>query len=99
MIEYGHNTDYKTERDLIYFAGEGSWGDASDLVVVDVTELDGHFTEFIGELRDWELPDFMRWYVDNQTHDQTEGDTACDVCYRWQSGTEDEIIEELESVE
>lgn len=95
MIEYSE--DGKPERDLMYFAGDGTWGDASDVVVIDITELDGHFTEFLDELHDWERPDFMRWYVENQTHDQREGNSACDVCDLWKSGTEDEILEDLES--
>jgi hypothetical protein len=95
MIEY----DNTTHNDFMYFAGDGSWGDASDVVIVNVEELDGHFTEFLDEVNEWQRPNFMRWYVENQTHDQLEGDTACDVCYRWQSGTEDEILEELEAEE
>jgi hypothetical protein len=98
MIEYGNDTDYKTERYLAYFAGDGSWGEASDIVVVDVTELDGHYGEFLDELPDHQIPDFMRWYVENQTHDQISNDyTACRVCVRWEEGTEDEILEELEN--
>jgi hypothetical protein len=100
MIEYQQDTDYKPNRDFMYFAGDGSWGDASDVVIVDITELDGHFTEFIDELHDWQRPDFMRWYVENQGHDQWEGDTACRVCEQWDSGmNEDEILEELEATE
>lgn len=95
MIEY-ENT---IKDNFMYFAGDGSWGDASDVVIVNVEELDGHFSEFIDELLDYQVPDFMRWYVENQTHDQLEGETACDICDRWQSGTEDEILEELEEEE
>jgi hypothetical protein len=95
MIEYTNST----QEGFMYFAGDGSWGDASDVVIVNVQELDGHFSEFIEELSDWQIPDFMRWYVDNQTHDQWAGDSACEVCDRWQSGTEDEILEELEGEE
>jgi ferritin len=96
MIEFD-NANARPERYRQYFAGDGSWGDAEDIVVIDITELDGHFSEFLDELHDWQLPDFMRWYVENQTHDQWEGDTACRVCELWQSGTEDEILEELEN--
>jgi hypothetical protein len=93
MIEYTNST----QEGFMYFAGDGSWGDASDVAIINVQELDGHFTEFLDELKDYQIPDFMRWYVDNQTHDQWEGDSACEVCDRWQSGTEDEILEELEN--
>jgi hypothetical protein len=41
----------------------------------------------------------MRWYVDNQTHDQWEGDSACEICNLWQTGTEDEIQEQLQEEE
>ena len=93
MIEY-ENT---IKDGLMFFAGDGSWGDASDVVIVNVEELDGHFGDFIDELHDYQRPDFMRWYVENQTHDQMEGDTACQICELWESGTEDEILEELEN--
>lgn len=98
MIEYSVNTDQSIDRSLMYFAGDGSWGTADDIVLVDITELDGHFTEVIDELNEWQLPDFMRWYVENQTHDQQEHSyTACRVCEQWDSGmTEDEIIVYLE---
>lgn len=95
MIEYD---DVNTEG-FMYFAGDGSWGDASDIVIVNTTELDGHFTEFIDELNEWQLPDFMRWYVENQTHDQQEHSyTACRVCEQWNEGlTETEILEQLDA--
>lgn len=95
MIEYTNST----QEGFMYFAGDGSWGDASDVAIINVQELDGHFTEFLDELHDYQIPDFMRWYVENQTHDQWEGNSACEVCNLWQSGTEDEIIEELEGEE
>ena len=95
MIEYTNTThDF-----LLYVAGDGSWGEASDLVIVNVEELDGHYAEFIDELHDYQRPDFMRWYVENQSHDQMEGDTACQICELWESGTEDEIMEMLEEEE
>ena len=101
MIEFSIDTDHRPERYFQYFSGDGSWGTTDDIVIVDVTELDSHFSEFIDEVNDWQRPDFMRWYVDNQTHDQDEHSyTACRVCEQWDSGlTEDEIITELESEE
>jgi hypothetical protein len=97
MIDYDKPESDRNERFFSYFSVDGSWGDASDIVIVDVSELDGHYSDFIEELKDWERPDFMRWYVENQLHDQQQGDyTACEICERWQSGTEDEIQEELE---
>jgi hypothetical protein len=96
MIEYSNNNP---NRHYCYFAGEGSYGDASDIVVIDVAELDSHWASFIEEVSDWQRPDFMRWFVDNQTHYQESNSyTDCQVCYQWNSGlTEDEIIAELES--
>ena len=91
MIEY-ENT---IKEDLMYFAGDGSYGDASDLVIVNVQELDGHFADFLDEVNEWQRPDFMRWYVENQTHDQLPQDSACEICNLWESGTEDEIMEML----
>lgn len=93
MIDF----DNTTKPNLMFFADEGSWGDASDIVIVDVSELDGHFTEVIDEVSDHKRPEFMRWYVDNQTHDQTMGEyTNCTICELWETGTEDEILEELD---
>lgn len=97
MIHYdnANKTPY-----LMFFAGEGSWGDASDIVLVDVAELDGHFTEVIDSVSDHKRPDFMRWYVDNSGHDQTMGDYEnCVICDRWEFGTEDEIQEALDDEE
>lgn len=94
MIEYNNTTN----QDFLYFAGDGSWGDASDIVIVNVEELDGHFGEFIDEVNEWQRPEFMRWYVENQTHDQDPHTyTACRVCEQWNEGlTETEILEELD---
>jgi hypothetical protein len=97
MIEFSNNE----KPNFMYFAGEGSWGDASDIVVVNVDELDGHFEEMMEEVSDYNIPDFMRWYVDNQGHDQRSSDISyCEVCNCWESGlTEDEIIESLDEDE
>lgn len=92
MIEY--DNDKKTT--LMYFAGDGSWGETNDLVILNAEELDSHFTELLEWVSDWQVPDFMRWYVDNQGHDQLREQTACDICDNWQFGTEDEIIDMLE---
>lgn len=93
MIEY-ENT---IKDDLMYFAGDGSYGDASDVVIINVQELDGHFSDFLDEVNEWQRPDFMRWYVENQTHDQEPHTyTACQVCEHWNEGMdEDEIMEML----
>jgi hypothetical protein len=97
MIEFD-NANARPERYRQYFSADGSWGDAEDIVIVDITELDGHYSEVLDELSEWRLPEFMRWYVDNQTHDQDSNDyTACRVCIRYEEGTEDEILEELEN--
>jgi len=95
MIEYTNST----QEGFMFFAGEGSWGDASDVVIINVQELDGHFADFIEEVNEWQRPEFMRWYVDNQTHDQQPHSyTACRVCELWnEEMTEDEIIEQLET--
>jgi hypothetical protein len=97
MIEYNNTI----KEDLMYFAGDGSYGDASDLVIINVQELDGHFDDFLEEVNEWQRPDFMRWYVDNQGHDQYPHTyTACQVCEHWNEGmNEDEIIEMLEGEE
>ena len=101
MIDYSMNTDQTDGKWLMYFAADGSWGNADDIVIVDVTELDGHFTEVIETLSDWQLPDFMRWYVDNQTHDQMRDDekyVPCLICEQWDwetTLTEAEIIARL----
>lgn len=97
MIEYSKTDILASPRSFMYFAGDGSWGSADNIVVIDDTELDGHYAEFIPEVSDPYLPDFMRWYVNNQTHDQDSNDyTACRVCELWDSGiNEYQIIESL----
>jgi len=98
MIEYSHDNP---NHHYCYFAGEGSYGDASDIVIVDVSGLDSHWASFIEEVNEWQRPSFMRWFVENQTHYQDEHSyTACRVCEKWDSGMyENDIIAELESEE
>lgn len=96
MIDY---TNEYNKLCLMYFAEDGSYGNADDIVIIDTTEIDGHWQQVIenGYVYESKRPDFMRWYVENQTHDIAENDEhSCDVCDRWESGTEDEILEELE---
>ena len=101
MIEYSMKPAQTGNRWLMYFAADGSWGHANDIVIVDVNEIDGHYTEFIEELSDWQLPDFMRWYVDNQRHTQESLDySSCLVCEQWDTGkTETEILADLDPEE
>lgn len=97
MIHF--DNEGKTQH-LMFFAGEGSWGDASDIVLVDAMEIDTHFTEVLDSISDWKRPAFMRWYVENQTHDQEMGDYEnCIICSCWEDGTEDEIREMIDSQE
>lgn len=97
MIEFS-NID--PDLNLMYFAGDGSYGYADDIVIVNVSELDSHFSEMADEMKDHLLPDFMRWFIDNQTHDQEMGEyTNCVICELWENGTEDEIRAELEDTE
>jgi len=97
MIEY---TNEYNRLNLMFFSEDGSYGSADDIVIIDTTEIDGHFQEVLdfGDISETQRQDFMRWYVENQTHDKLEGeyDGSCGICDRWQSGTEDEIQEELE---
>ena len=94
MIEY----DLTTNQNFMYFAGDGSWGSADDIVVINVDELDGHFVEFIDEVNEWQRPAYVRWFVENQKHDQAPHSyTACRVCEHWNEDlTETEILIELE---
>ena len=86
MIEY----ENQTKETLMYFSGDGSYGSADDIVIVDVIE----------EISEYDYPAFARWYVENQTHDQDPNDyTSCRVCELWQDGTETEILEMLENEE
>lgn len=95
MIEYSNEYN---KLNLMFFSEDGSWGSADDIVIIDTAEIDSHFVQVMEELSDSKRPDFMRWFVQNQTHDQLEGDySACEICERWENGTEDEIISDLES--
>jgi hypothetical protein len=92
VIQYSNND----KDNLRYFSNDGAYGNALDIVVVDVSELDSHWSEMLEEFYDWKLPSFMRWYVDNATHDQMPAPyLACQICEMWEQGTEDEIIEML----
>jgi hypothetical protein len=96
MIEYTNAYD---RLNLMFFSEDGSYGSADDIVIIDTTEIDGHFQDVIdnGDIHESERQDFMRWFVENQTHDKLEGEYgSCEICDRWKSGTEDEIQEELE---
>lgn len=96
MIEY---TNEYNRLNLMFFSEDGSYGSADDIVIIDTTEIDGHFQEVIdfGDIHETQRQDFMRWYVENQGHDKLESEYgSCEICDRWQNGTEDEIQEELE---
>lgn len=80
MIEYSNEG-----KDLLYFAGEGSWGDASDIVIIDpkaMTKEEAHFLEEVEGWSDWERPDFVRWNLRN-LHDPMPNEdnyNACQIC-------------------
>ena len=88
--------DCTNKQGFVYFSCDGSWGDASDILIINDTELDSHYVEMMDEIGDYDRVNFMRWYVENQSHDQQQGDyTACEICERWQDGTEEEIQEDI----
>lgn len=95
MIWFDNNNENEY---LMFFAGDGSYGEASDIVVVDYRTVSEHCIEFVEFVSDWDRPAFMRWAMLNDTHEPTaENGAECEVCERWADGTEDEILAEMEN--
>jgi len=64
----------------LYFSQDGSYGDATDIAIVDMDTLaDGHLLDMIDMLNDWNRPDFVRWFVAND-HEQDGVEYDCAVC-------------------
>lgn len=91
----------------MYFAGDGSYGDAGNLVVVDLNAVkDLHFIDQLEQL-DWSeeaYPDFVRWAVKNPHEPvRDSGDLECAVCINHNidepEQTVGEILAKLEQVD
>ena len=65
----------------LYFADDGNYGDATDLVVVDLDTLDEHLTDSVETYTtDNSRLAFVKWFMDND-HKALETDyEPCDLC-------------------
>lgn len=64
----------------LYFSQDGSYGDATDIAIIDMATLaDGHLTDMIECVNDFDRPDFARWFVAND-HEQDGDEYDCAVC-------------------
>lgn len=102
MIEYSNEG-----RNLMYFAGEGSWGDAGDIVIIDpdsFTEEEAHFIDGVEHWSDWQRPDFIRWNIRNLHEPMLGGYYGdCQICEMYDPDNRHltlvDILHELEEEE
>lgn len=76
-----------------YFATDGNYGDADDLVVVEADDLDPHFLEVVDNgITDSERQPYAKWFQDNdhepEPTDYEHGISSglCSVCDHWENG-------------
>jgi hypothetical protein len=84
-----------------YVAGDGSYGDGSDIVIVDrrtMTDSEQHFIDELDQWHDWQRPQFVRWFLMNP-HDILQGEFGCRVCEMYDPSnfhlTVEDILNEL----
>lgn len=73
-----------------YFASDGNWGSADDLLVADFEPTgDNHFWDSLEYTTDSNRMWFVQWFIAND-HPYTQGEWAknefaCTVCLEWDS--------------
>lgn len=64
----------------LYFSQDGSYGDATGLVIIDMDTLaDGHLTDMIDCVSDYYKADFAKWFEAND-HEQDGEEYDCVIC-------------------
>lgn len=67
----------------LYFSQDGSYGDAHDIAIIDMDTLaDGHLTDMIDLVSDWDRPTFARWFEAND-HEQDGEEYDCAECQQY----------------
>jgi hypothetical protein len=75
----------KKERNLMYVAFDGNYGDDEGLVVVDSSNFDDHFYGYLDDCSDWLRPSYAEWFSGNEhefeAYDKDE--YSCLTCDQW----------------
>lgn len=93
-----------TKPYAFYVSVDGNYGDASDIVVIDLDEvIQDHFIEMIEGVHDWQRPKFVRWNL-TFPHEPLESDySVCSICENYDPDnfhySPEEILNDLESDE
>ena len=61
------------ENPMLYVAFDGNYGDNDGMVVVDDSNFDDHFYNYLDNCSDWLRPSYAEWFADNE-HDFIEAD-------------------------
>lgn len=66
---------------MLYVAPDGNYGDSEGMVVVDESNFDDHFFNYLDYCSDWHRPSFAEWFADNE-HEfvQTDEKWECEEC-------------------
>jgi hypothetical protein len=64
-----------------YFAEDGNFGDANDILLVDDENLDVHFWEGLDWSADSDRLTFAKWFAGNNHKTDSKGtQTSCSLC-------------------
>jgi hypothetical protein len=64
-----------------YFAEDGNFGDADNILLVDDATLDNHFWEGLDWSSDSDRLLFAKWFADNNhATDNSGSETSCSLC-------------------
>jgi hypothetical protein len=64
-----------------YFAEDGNFGDADNILLVDDDNLDAHFWEGLDWSSDNDRLSFAKWFAGNDHETDNAGDqTSCSLC-------------------
>jgi hypothetical protein len=77
----------------MFFATDGSYGDAEGIAIIETDELSDHFSDYAENISDYERTEWAEWFVDNNHDSQTPDDPyeECHYCENYGIGTLAEI--------
>jgi hypothetical protein len=89
-----------TQMAEMYFAGDGNWGGAYGLVVIDTEKLNQHFEDYIESVSEHSLAEWAEWFSknDHANPDDPKSENPleeCRYCENFGIGTLAEIDKEL----
>lgn len=79
----------------MFFAEDGSWGNADGITIIDTDGLDNHFDEYIDSIREYDLAEWSAWFVKNNHAEPLEFDGECQYCENFAIGSLAEIDKAL----